>query len=40
MSIATLAGQDWIKILAILIMIVGALLMAAGSDAILKLLEM
>lgn len=40
MSIATLAGQDWIKILAILIMIVGAIMMAAGSDAILKLLEM
>ena len=40
MSIATLAGQDWIKLFAIGIMSVGAILMAAGSDVILALLKM
>jgi hypothetical protein len=38
MAIATLAGQDWIKVVAIVLMIVGALLKMAGVDAIYKLM--
>jgi len=37
-AIATIAGQDWIKLLTILIMVVGVILMAAGSDAVAQLL--
>lgn len=40
MSMATIAGQDWIKILAVGLMVLGVLVTMAGSDAILNLLGM
>lgn len=40
MSMATIAGQDWIKILAVGLMVLGALVKMAGSDAILNLMGM
>lgn len=40
MAISTLVGQDWIKLVALLVMVVGVLFMAAGSDTVLKLLGM
>ena len=40
MAIATLVGQDWIKLTTIAIMVVGTLLSLAGSDAIVTLLGM
>ena len=39
-AVATIAGQDWVKLVALLVMIVGAILMATGSDAVLKLMGM
>lgn len=38
MSIATIAGQDWVKLVAILLMIVGVIVTMAGSNAILNLM--
>jgi len=37
--IATIAGQDWIKLILLIIVVVGVILKLAGSDAIIKLLE-
>ncbi len=39
-AIATLAAQDWIKLILLVLMIVGAILSAAGSNLILNLLGM
>lgn len=40
MSMATIAGQDWVKILAVGLMVLGVLVKMAGSDAILNLMGM
>jgi hypothetical protein len=40
MSIATIAGQDWVKILAILLMSLGVIVTMAGSNAILNIMKM
>jgi hypothetical protein len=40
MAIATIVGQDWIKLVTIILMIVGSLISMAGSDAIVNLLGM
>ncbi len=40
MAISTLVGQDWIKLVTLIIMIVGSLVSLAGSDAIVNLLGM
>jgi hypothetical protein len=39
-TIATIAGQDWVKLIVLGILIVGTLVSLAGSDAIVRLLEM
>lgn len=39
-AIATIAGQDWVKLLALLVMVIGVILMAAGSNVISKLMGM
>lgn len=38
MVIATIAGQDWIKLISVLLMVVGAILMLAGNSALVDLM--
>ncbi|RKX41768.1 MAG: hypothetical protein DRP27_10355 [Thermotogae bacterium] len=40
LTIATIAGQDWIRLLVLGMMVIGVILMAAGSHLILDLLWM
>ncbi|MCK4787204.1 MAG: hypothetical protein KAV87_25820 [Desulfobacteraceae bacterium] len=40
MSMATIAGQDWVKLLAVGLMVLGVLAKMAGSNAILNLMGM
>jgi len=40
MAVATIAGQDWIKLVAILLMVLGVIVTMSGSNAILNLMRM